>query len=372
VNLLIVISHINAGGSQTQVKYTAEALAARGHNVSIAYFDASPYATVDLATCDTFYFQRRRRISMALLRDLVALVREKRIDIVYSLLFPSNLYAAIVGYLTRTPVVTSERNIYNYSRTQKVIGRLYGRLSYAVVANCEAVRQATCRSFALSDTKVRRIYNTVGTEIKRARQSRFASFAKASLEGPIIAIAANFVPSKNYFGMLEGIAAAVRAGAKCTFLIAGEGPLRDEIIRRSQELGLETHVVFLGFVSNVRDLFAFADFGLLFSDREGFPNVILEAFVAGCPVIATDVGGVREVITTGYNGWLVTPRDPEAFGRVLSQWVTTRPDVSMRDNCYKTATRFEAQQIIAEFETLFKETLRDHDARSAARATQPA
>lgn len=135
--------------------------------------------------------------------------------------------------------------------------------------------------------------------------------ADLGLDGFVLVFAGRLGPQKAV-GVLLGALADLR---DVTLLIAGDGPDRATLERRTRELGLEERVRFLGSVprEEVLRLFAAADASALPSAWENFPHTVVEALVVGCPVIATAVGGVPEVVHDGVNGLLVAPGDPGAL-----------------------------------------------------------
>ena len=107
--------------------------------------------------------------------------------------------------------------------------------------------------------------------------------------------------------------------------MVGDGPCLAEVRRRASEAGLDSRIVFAGFRDDTPDLMAAMDLLLLTSSQEGLPNAILEAMAAGRPVVATDVGGCRELVTEGATGHLVPRDDPDALAEKAIR-VLTLPD----------------------------------------------
>jgi glycosyltransferase involved in cell wall biosynthesis len=109
-------------------------------------------------------------------------------------------------------------------------------------------------------------------------------------------------------------------------VVVGDGPERMRLERQTASLAQRDVVVFAGHVVDVRPVYAIADVFVLPSLSEGSPNVLLEALAAGVPVVATEVGGVRELIEHEANGLLTPPADPKAMAdaieRVLSDEVS--------------------------------------------------
>lgn len=100
-------------------------------------------------------------------------------------------------------------------------------------------------------------------------------------------------------------------------VIIGGGPLRTSLQELVQSLGIEERVRFLGERHDVQRLLSLLDVFIMPSLHEGIPMALLEAMAAGCPVIATAVGGVPEVVRDGRDGMLVPPRDPVALARAI-------------------------------------------------------
>ena len=121
-----------------------------------------------------------------------------------------------------------------------------------------------------------------------------------------IAMVARFVPQKD-----QGLLLKALAGNQTPFQIyfIGEGPSQTEVKDLARELGLDGQVNFLGAVNNVNHILAGVNIFVLITKWEGFPISILEAMRASLPVIASDVGGVREAVVDGETGFLVSRRN---------------------------------------------------------------
>jgi L-malate glycosyltransferase len=119
----------------------------------------------------------------------------------------------------------------------------------------------------------------------------------------VVVHVSNFRPVKR----IPDVIAAFEKIAENTpakLMLIGDGPEAGSIARLVREKGLEEKVLFLGKQDNVAELLAIADVALLLSEKESFGLVLLEAMACGVPVIGTNIGGIPEVITEGYNGYL--------------------------------------------------------------------
>jgi len=135
---------------------------------------------------------------------------------------------------------------------------------------------------------------------------------------PVLAIVAALRPEKNHELFLEVARRVTAPFTKAQFLIVGDGPRRAPLEQLARELGIADHVHFLGTRADVPRLLSTSDVFALTSHNEANPVSILEAMSVGKPVVATNVGSIREVVTDGRTGYLVRPGDADALtSRVL-------------------------------------------------------
>jgi sugar transferase (PEP-CTERM/EpsH1 system associated) len=134
----------------------------------------------------------------------------------------------------------------------------------------------------------------------------------------IVGTVGRLVPVKDQHGLLKAVAAMRSNGVPCIALLAGDGPLKEELERHAHQLGIRGHVLFLGARKDVADLMLAVDVFVLPSRSEGLSNTILEAMASGRPVVATDVGGNSELVNDGVTGRLIPAEAPEALAAALS------------------------------------------------------
>lgn len=99
----------------------------------------------------------------------------------------------------------------------------------------------------------------------------------------------------------------------------GHEDVRGELDKRISALGLESNVHWLGYQGDVRPFYAMMDVVVLPSRSEGLPRVLIEGLSAGLPVVATDVGGVSDIVTGNHLGRMVQPNDPVSLARAIAE-----------------------------------------------------
>ena len=132
-------------------------------------------------------------------------------------------------------------------------------------------------------------------------------------DNPVIGSVACFKPQKAPLDFVKSAYLLKRIFPKTKFLMVGDGILGNKLVRLIRELDLSNDFVLTGWRRDIPLILSAIDIFALTSLWEGMPIAVLEAMAAGVPVVATDTGGIREVISENVNGFLVRPGDTQAF-----------------------------------------------------------
>lgn len=130
---------------------------------------------------------------------------------------------------------------------------------------------------------------------------------------PLVGIVARLVPIKAIHLFLEAARSVLQTRPNALFLVVGDGELRAELEQQSRTLGIEKSVRFLGFRADLPRIYADLDCVVLCSLNEGLPVAVIEALSAARPVVATDVGSVKNLVTNEQTGLLVPSQNVEAL-----------------------------------------------------------
>ena len=185
-----------------------------------------------------------------------------------------------------------------------------------------------------------------------------------SNKGPIIGIGVRLCEQKGITYLLQAMPEILTAFPDCTLVIAGRGPLEDALKKESEALEIQNHVRFVGMRLDIPELLRLFDVYVLPSLWEGLPMVLLEAMAAKCPIVATDVGGVSTVITSGGTGLLVKPKNIQELSRAVIRLLS---DQQLKNELSRKAfhefhERFEARKMTEAYEKLYMFTRRSrHD-----------
>jgi glycosyltransferase involved in cell wall biosynthesis len=253
------------------------------------------------------------------LRRVVRFIKEHEIDVVHTHCFYTNIFGMAGAFLAGVPARVTSKGETDGFRTpmQKRAERVAFLLAHRVIANCLVVQNQLIKE-GVSPARIIQHYN--GLELERLkvkpalrREEVLASFGLPQDPARrFITIVANLHnPVKDHPTFLRAAARVRAAVPDAAFVIAGEGSLMGSLCELAKQLGIEQDVFFIGRCDNMANLLFASDVGVLSSKAEGFANAILEYMAAGLPVVATNVGGVREAIVEGETGFVVPAGDDE-------------------------------------------------------------
>jgi len=263
-------------------------------------------------------------------RRFAAHLREQHIDVIHTEGFYTNIFGMLGATLARTPARIAFRGETGELRTdaQKRVERFSYRLAHVVHANSEAVRRLLIEE-GVSAGKIEVVYNGLDMARVNVPEGARREDLLAALSLPpaprrrFVSIVANMRHAVKDQATFLRAARRVRAAVPdAAFILAGEGELTGSLRALAAELGLGGVAHFIGRCERVAELLALSDACVLSSKAEGFSNSILEYMAAGRPVVATDVGGAREVIIEGETGYLVSAGDDEAMAARLIALLT--------------------------------------------------
>lgn len=254
------------------------------------------------------------------LRTALRLDREARIDLIDShFCHPDGIAAALLAHFLQRPLTITLRGnetLHGSFRFRRLAMAWAMRRAAAVITVSEALRKYAI-SLGVAPERAKTIPNGVDVSIFRPRQ------LNAQVRRHVVLSAGFLIERKGYDRLIRAVASLRARGIECELEIAGgssgEPAHEAELHRLVHEFHLEKAVHFLGPVTPVRlaELMSQAGVFSLASSREGWPNVVHEALACGAPVVATNIGGVPEMIPSSEYGLVVPAGDQAALEDAL-------------------------------------------------------
>tara|TARA_R110002073_G_scaffold167303_3_gene324048 strand:- start:700 stop:1896 length:1197 start_codon:yes stop_codon:yes gene_type:complete len=241
-------------------------------------------------------------------------------------LYPDGVAAARLGQMLGKPVVVSGRGT-----DINLIAQLPGPREQVTAAMAGIDRLITvsaalgerAKALGFAEERVHVLRNGIDDQVFQPVDGG-GWRARAGNAATVIASVGNLIPSKGHDLVIRALLDLPGAH----LLIAGQGPEQGALSALAAELGLSEKVHLVGTMpqEELKALYSAADVLVLASEREGWPNVLLEAMACGTPVVATNVGGIPEIVTESVAGRIVAERSADAIAGSLRDLLANRPE----------------------------------------------
>jgi glycosyltransferase involved in cell wall biosynthesis len=360
VPVAIFLAGFDAGGTEGQMIELATRLDRSKWQVHLACFRQGgswlPRAREGAASIGTFPLT-----SLASPMTIVEAHRfsrwcaERRIALVHTAQLYPNIFGLPAARAAGIPVrIANRRNLGAGGRPWlRAFERTALRLAHVVVANSNAAA-ACLRTEGLPSDRIAVVRNGIDADA-------FASPRRVAHPRRVIVVG-NLRAGKGHDVLLRAVPLVLARHPDATFHVVGDGPLGTEVRALADTSGISAAVTFHGHQEDVRARLADADIFVLPSLSESSPNALLEAMAAGIAVVASNVGGVPEIVDDGRTGLLAPPADPAALADRIVQLMDA-PDVRHRLAAAAqahVASRHSFEEMVRQFDGLYSAQLRKH------------
>lgn len=268
-----------------------------------------------------------------------------------------NTTGRISAILSHTPVIIAqEHNVDEWKgKFQRWIDVKLAHFTDKILVVSRAVKDFYL-SLGIPEDKITVIYN--GLELEKFYPA-FTAKENNRWEGePIVGFVGRIHPQKGIKALLTVGEEASRRIKEVKFLVVGEGPLKNWLIKEVEKRNLKNNFRILGKREDLPLLYSKMQVLLLPSYREGFPNVVLEAMASGVPVVATNAGGVTEIVENGTTGFVVKKGDTQSMLKHVLSLIKER---EMREEMAKRAREkvafFSIERMAEETKKLYLDIL---------------
>ena len=378
MRILHVIESLGGGGAEQVLVNVLPELQARGHICELValwppYDLQGDLERGGVRVHHLNWSYQKRWNSFGAVARLARLVRRRRPDVLHAHLLLADLYVALSRPILPAParVMWGQNTDFDFLQ-----GSPTARLAHALLPlalrygfdGLAAVGSEVSRHYEehVPGAEVRTIFNAVpvpalpeGDSIME-REKRLAAWNAAPDKFTLL-IAARLAPEKNHRVLLEALEMLRERGRRPQVLVAGDGPLRQELELLAREKNLLGQVIFCGRIEHARlqELLAVVDAFALPSQHEGLPLALAEAMALQRSVLATPVGGVPDLIQDGVNGLLVPAGDPTALAQGIERLMD---DASLRERLGQAAREqvvrsFSAPSVAAQWEAFYQEII---------------
>ncbi len=314
----------------------------------LLFVDAQPLAAELIpGRATVIVVPKTNRLGVGLRTSVRRILKELKPDIVHTHTFSADVWGRLAAHDLGIPVVTTEHNVnYDEGWVRSFIKRCLARYSVAYAACSTSVRNFVVQKYGVS-LPVEVIPWGIPLE-------RFAYVNPPRFESPLkLLVLGRLAPQKGHVHLFDAL--ATLRDRPWQLSVVGDGPLHRELVGRVKGLGLTDRVVFLPATRDVPQVMAAHDIVIVPSLWEGYGIVAMEAMAAGRLVVASDVGGLKDLIRDQETGFLAKPTADD-LTRILDA-VLQNPSFGRRvaqqaeDYAY---THFDIRYEVVRYEALYR------------------
>lgn len=356
MKILQVIPYFCFGGAETMCENLCYAQKKLGHDVVVVslYPEHTPISQrMEESGIRIVYLDKKLGLDVSMVPKLLKIMKQEKPDVVHTHLDVIKYAVAaakMAGISKCVHTVHSVAHKEAEGRIQKIINGTYFRAGWSVpVALSPEIQQTICEFYGMKPKRVPVIYN--GIDLSKCEPK-----ADYALSQPVSLVhVGRFDIPKNHEGLLHAFAELLKKHPDARLHLVGDGDLRSRIEEVTEALNLRSAVIFHGMQSDVHPYLQMADLFVLPSKYEGMPMTIIEAMATGLPIVASDVGGIPDMVTDGKTALLV-PCEPLAVASACEKYMESQ---ELRERLGKKALeeskRFSSAHMAAGYINIYSE-----------------
>ncbi len=261
------------------------------------------------------------------IKRLISFLRISRPDIVHVHSFKAGLLGRIAALLSGIPIIvmTVHGSVLQsmhpvYKKNVCILSELLlSKFTQKIITVSNNLNKEFVEEVKVKQDKVITIYNGISQNINHNKKDKNLLLKELGIpeNKKIITTVARLAPQKGVAYFVRSAAEVMKEYKDVVFLVVGDGPLKKDLENLSMSLNLMGKIFFVGNRMDIDSIMDISDVFVLASLTEGLPLTVLEALQAQCPVVATEVGGIPEVIENGRNGLLVKAKSVSALSTAI-------------------------------------------------------
>jgi len=322
--ILHLIDTTGPGGAETVFIQLADKLRESG-NQSVVVIRGDGWVKDELERkgLSPLVIPSKGSFAIGFVKELILVIKKYKVDVIQSHLLGSNVYGAIAGLITGTPVVATYHGMVDVNPNERFKWLKNTAMKWGIkhyVAVSQQLLNNIQNHNLLVPSRASVIYNGVELESYKLKKS---DLIRNNLELPqdavLVGSLGNIRSAKAYHILIEAGAKLIPANPNIHFVIAGhkKESLMTKLENQLIELGLQDNFHFIGFSDNSAEFLSQMDYFVLSSSSEGFSISTIEAMATGLPVLVTKCGGPEEIVKPDITGIMVKPNDSKALAEGL-------------------------------------------------------
>lgn len=378
LRVMQIIARLNIGGPAIYVTLVTGALNAHGHVTHLIT------GQVGADEGDMIYYAEQRGVEPVIvpelgrsihpLRDIATtyklyrMIRQFKPDVVHTHTAKAGFTGRVAAWLARVPVIVHTFHGHVFSgyfspaKTQIFLWleRIAARMSDTIITLTDGLKRELASEYNITSYENIAIL-PLGLDLAPfvdtpRHQTTFRAAHKIPPDVPLVGIVGRLVPVKNHALFFEAAARIHAQRPDVHFAVIGDGETRAELEAQVDALGLRDVTMFTGWQQDLPPIYSDLNVSVISSKNEGTPVSVIESLAAGCPVVATAVGGLPDLLDNGDLGQLVAPGDASALADAILDTLANPPETGAAQSLM--LERYGVARLVDDLETLYRTLLK--------------
>jgi glycosyltransferase involved in cell wall biosynthesis len=350
-----IITSLNFGGAERMLFDLARGLKDSGLEVSVVTVVGGGPLVSDFEETGVpvKIFRKKGKIGFRVVWKIWRFLRRERPAIVHTHLFGGDTWGRIAAILARVPVIVSTEHNTNLDEGgfKRFVKKFLSLFTKRIVAVSEAVKKYSITVDRIKEKKIEVILNGIPLgNFLEIPEKRFGS-------PPVIGVIGRLEKQKGHEYLFEAL--NVLKAVPWTLWVVGDGSLKNNLERLAKDLDLRERIIFLGARRNIPELLSQIDIFVMPSLWEGLGLALLEAAAAAKPIVASNVGGVPEIIKDGETGILVLPKNVKSLADGLEHVLlgaAEAKEMGVRARKF-VSEKYGVERMVGDYEKLYRDLL---------------
>lgn len=306
----------------------------------------------------------RGKYDPRMLVDLYRLVKKFDPQILHLHGYGACSYGRVIGSITGRPTILHEHYVdHNIPAYQSLIELTLSPLTQWALVGCQAVKDALVKKRWIPERKIKVIYPGIPLEefrtIDEEKKSRLRQEFGVDKDGMVVGTVARLHEQKGHTYFIDAMPEILNKHPSTRFLIVGDGHLFEQLEQQASKVGVARNVIFTGYREDIPELLSIMDIKVIASLYEATTLTVFEAMALGKAIVSTHVDGLKEIITDGENGLLVSPADPRALAEKINLLIE---DADLREKIQARSRadseKYDRRVFVKKLEDFYYEILR--------------
>ena len=311
------------------------------------------------------FYLNKGKYSFSNISAIIDLIEHENVDLIHLHGYSSANFGRVAAKKKKIPAIVHEHAILKVQPHQFIADFLLKNYTTRGMAVAKAVKEFMIKGRSVPEEKIDVVYNSTNMD-------RFVDFNNDEIQTikkeynipenfKTIGTITRLREEKGNKYFIEAVSEIVKDFPETRFLIVGEGPLKADLINQAKELNVDKYVVFTGFTKNVPLMIAAFDVNVIPSLTEGCPSALIEAMMSKKAIVATDVGGISEILKDSVTGLIIASKNSSKIAESVKRFLKDdKMAQEMGLAAYKESTQFKVENIVLQHEKIYEQVISNY------------